>query len=219
MPENGTLDKRGKNEAHDAAPREGQAREEPRRHQGDGIACRTRCSSSTSATRRSPIHEAKKLGIPVVAVVDTNYAPDGVDYVIPGNDDAMRAIAAVCRRHRRRGARRHVAGPGGRRRARTSSSSSTRTAIRARRARARAPPKAPPPQRRPSPGQHRARAVVRWWQASLPIRKTVPIRPCSWTRAKRLRAAPRPAPAARAPARGNAPGRGRGGGGGGPRRG
>jgi len=38
------------------------------------------------------IHEAKKLGIPVVAVVDTNCAPDDVDYVIPGNDDAMRAI-------------------------------------------------------------------------------------------------------------------------------
>ena len=39
------------------------------------------------------VHEAKKLGIPVVAVVDTNCAPDDVDYVIPGNDDAMRAIA------------------------------------------------------------------------------------------------------------------------------
>ncbi len=39
------------------------------------------------------ILEAKKLGIPVVAVVDTNCAPDSVDYVIPGNDDAMRAIA------------------------------------------------------------------------------------------------------------------------------
>src|SRR5689334_9330447 len=39
------------------------------------------------------ILEAKKLGIPVVAVVDTNCAPDDVDYVIPGNDDAMRAIA------------------------------------------------------------------------------------------------------------------------------
>jgi small subunit ribosomal protein S2 len=36
--------------------------------------------------------EARKLGIPVVAVVDTNCAPDGVDYVIPGNDDAMRAV-------------------------------------------------------------------------------------------------------------------------------
>jgi small subunit ribosomal protein S2 len=38
------------------------------------------------------IHEAKKLGIPVVAIVDTNCTPDGIDYVIPGNDDAMRAI-------------------------------------------------------------------------------------------------------------------------------
>jgi small subunit ribosomal protein S2 len=38
------------------------------------------------------IHEAKKLGIPVVAVVDTNCTPEGVDHVIPGNDDAMRAI-------------------------------------------------------------------------------------------------------------------------------
>jgi small subunit ribosomal protein S2 len=38
------------------------------------------------------IHEAKKLGIPVVAVVDTNGSPDGIDHVIPGNDDAMRAI-------------------------------------------------------------------------------------------------------------------------------
>ena len=38
------------------------------------------------------ILEAKKLGIPVVAVVDTNCSPDGIDYVVPGNDDAMRAI-------------------------------------------------------------------------------------------------------------------------------
>ncbi|MGH8285106.1 MAG: 30S ribosomal protein S2, partial [Steroidobacteraceae bacterium] len=38
------------------------------------------------------IHEARKLGIPIVAIVDTNCSPDAVDYVIPGNDDAMRAI-------------------------------------------------------------------------------------------------------------------------------
>jgi small subunit ribosomal protein S2 len=38
------------------------------------------------------IHEAQKLGIPVVAVVDTNCSPEGISYVIPGNDDAMRAI-------------------------------------------------------------------------------------------------------------------------------
>ena len=38
------------------------------------------------------IREARKLGIPVIAVVDTNCSPEGVDYIIPGNDDAMRAI-------------------------------------------------------------------------------------------------------------------------------
>jgi small subunit ribosomal protein S2 len=38
------------------------------------------------------VSEANKLGIPVVAVVDTNCKPDGIDYVIPGNDDAIRAI-------------------------------------------------------------------------------------------------------------------------------
>jgi len=42
------------------------------------------------------ILEARKLGIPVVAVVDSNCPPDGVDYIIPGNDDAARAIALYC---------------------------------------------------------------------------------------------------------------------------
>ncbi len=42
------------------------------------------------------IAEARKLGIPVVAVVDTNCPPDGIDYIIPGNDDAARAIALYC---------------------------------------------------------------------------------------------------------------------------
>ena len=43
------------------------------------------------------ITEAKKLGIPVVAVVDTNHSPDGVDYIIPGNDDSSRAIRLYAR--------------------------------------------------------------------------------------------------------------------------
>lgn len=43
------------------------------------------------------IKEAGKLGIPVVAVVDTNCKPEGVDYVIPGNDDAIRAIRFYCK--------------------------------------------------------------------------------------------------------------------------
>ena len=42
------------------------------------------------------VTEANKLGIPVVAVVDTNSSPKGVNYVIPGNDDAARAIALYC---------------------------------------------------------------------------------------------------------------------------
>src|SRR5210317_2660222 len=41
---------------------------------------------------RIAITEANKLGIPVIGIVDTNSNPDGVDYVIPGNDDALRAI-------------------------------------------------------------------------------------------------------------------------------
>ena len=41
---------------------------------------------------RIALHEAKKLGIPVIAVVDTNCSPEDVEYVVPGNDDAMRAI-------------------------------------------------------------------------------------------------------------------------------
>ncbi|MDE5992857.1 MAG: 30S ribosomal protein S2, partial [Oscillospiraceae bacterium] len=39
--------------------------------------------------------EAKKLGIPIVAIVDTNCDPDDVDYVIPGNDDAIRAVKLI----------------------------------------------------------------------------------------------------------------------------
>ncbi len=39
--------------------------------------------------------EAKKLGIPVVAIVDTNCDPDDADYIIPGNDDAIRAIKLI----------------------------------------------------------------------------------------------------------------------------
>jgi len=46
---------------------------------------------------RIAIKEANKLGIPVIGVVDTNSDPDGVDYVIPGNDDAIRAIQIYVR--------------------------------------------------------------------------------------------------------------------------
>lgn len=42
------------------------------------------------------VAEAKKLGIPIVAIVDTNCDPDEIDYVIPGNDDAIRAVKLLC---------------------------------------------------------------------------------------------------------------------------
>jgi small subunit ribosomal protein S2 len=43
------------------------------------------------------VAEAKKLGIPVVGVVDTNHNPEGIDYVIPGNDDSAKAVALYAR--------------------------------------------------------------------------------------------------------------------------
>ncbi len=47
--------------------------------------------------QKGAIAEARKLGIPVVGVVDTNHSPDGIDYVIPGNDDSSRAIRLYAR--------------------------------------------------------------------------------------------------------------------------
>ena len=44
---------------------------------------------------RIAVAEAKKLGIPIVAIVDTNCDPDEIDYVIPGNDDAIRAVRLI----------------------------------------------------------------------------------------------------------------------------
>jgi len=47
--------------------------------------------------QKGAVAEARKLGIPVIAVVDTNHSPDGVAYVIPGNDDSSRAIRLYVR--------------------------------------------------------------------------------------------------------------------------
>jgi len=47
---------------------------------------------------RIATHEARKLNIPIVAIVDTNCDPDEIDYVIPGNDDAIRAIRLLTER-------------------------------------------------------------------------------------------------------------------------
>ncbi len=45
---------------------------------------------------KNAIMEAKKLGIPVVGVVDSNNSPENVDYVVPGNDDSIRAVTLYC---------------------------------------------------------------------------------------------------------------------------
>ena len=43
------------------------------------------------------VTEAKKLGIPVIGVVDTNHSPEGIDYIIPGNDDSSKAVTLYVR--------------------------------------------------------------------------------------------------------------------------
>lgn len=53
------------------------------------------CSSQTHARKRIAVSEAIKLGLPIVAIVDTNCDPDEIDYVIPGNDDAIRAVKLI----------------------------------------------------------------------------------------------------------------------------
>jgi small subunit ribosomal protein S2 len=163
------------------------------------------------------ILEAKKLGIPVVAVVHTNCAPDNVDYVIPGNDDAMRAITLYAS-----GIADSVI---------EGRSQAPAVAVgedefveldengvpRKKGARA-APPKAPPPQRRggrPANTASRRRPVV----ASIAADPEDGADPAVFTDTGE--AAPRSATASAGRSRtgtGNAPGRGRGGGGG-PRRG
>jgi small subunit ribosomal protein S2 len=47
--------------------------------------------------QKGAVSEANKLGIPVIGVVDTNHTPEGIDYVIPGNDDSSRAIRLYAR--------------------------------------------------------------------------------------------------------------------------
>ncbi len=58
------------------------------------------------------IKEARRLNIPVAAIVDTNCDPDGITFVVPGNDDAGRAISLYCDLVATRGDRRHLARPG-----------------------------------------------------------------------------------------------------------
>ena len=107
--------------------------------------CRRPCSSSTSVTRRSRFAKRASSGFRSSAVVDTNCSPDGIDYLIPGNDDAMRAIQLYAEGHCGRRARRQgldTRGADGRRR--------VRRARRERPAegRSEAPPRKPRPKKR-----------------------------------------------------------------------
>jgi small subunit ribosomal protein S2 len=47
--------------------------------------------------QKGAVAEAVKLGVPVIGVVDTNHSPEGIDYIIPGNDDSSRAIRLYAR--------------------------------------------------------------------------------------------------------------------------
>ena len=47
--------------------------------------------------QKGAVAEANKLGVPVIGIVDTNHNPEGIDYVIPGNDDSSRAIRLYAR--------------------------------------------------------------------------------------------------------------------------
>ena len=52
---------------------------------------------TTGTWSECAIAEAKKLGIPLIAVVDSNHSPEGIDYVIPGNDDSSKAVTLYAR--------------------------------------------------------------------------------------------------------------------------
>ena len=87
--------------AHDDA-RARQALEVSERHQDHDARCRASCSSSTRRRRRIAVNEANKLGIPIVAIVDTNADPDLITVPIAGNDDAIRSVELITKSDRRR---------------------------------------------------------------------------------------------------------------------
>ncbi len=95
MEEKGILEKLTKKEAKGLL----EERQRLERYLG-GIKAMTRLPQAVFVVDLRKEHiavaEARKLGIPVIAIVDTNCDPDVVDYVIPGNDDAIRAIKLIC---------------------------------------------------------------------------------------------------------------------------
>ena len=76
---------------------EGAHPEDARRHPQDDGSARAWCSSSTPRRSRTPSTKRAACAIPIVGVVDSNADPEEVDYPVPGNDDAMRAIGLFAR--------------------------------------------------------------------------------------------------------------------------
>ena len=104
------------------------------------------------------VREAQRLGLPVIALVDTNCDPDEAEYVIPGNDDAIRSCSLVDQSGRRRDRGRQAEGHAGRGRAEGSRPSSPRplpAAGGARRRRLSRQPSPSPRSRSPSPRSRR----------------------------------------------------------------
>ena len=95
MREDGTYEQLPKKETRQAREGARPPREVHRRPQGHGHAAAGACSSWTRRRSRSPSAEARKLHIPIVAITDTNCDPDLIDYVIPGNDDAIRSVRLI----------------------------------------------------------------------------------------------------------------------------
>ena len=92
----GDFERLPKKEAAQAPGGAHQARRDPGRDPQDEASAGRRSSSSTRTASAIAVTEANKLEIPIVGIADTNCDPDELDYVIPGNDDAIRSIRLLC---------------------------------------------------------------------------------------------------------------------------
>ena len=95
MEEDGTFDLLPKKEVVKLRARDGEAGQVPGRRQEHEDAARSAMFIVDPRKERIAVSEARKLNIPIVAIVDTNCDPDEIDYVIPGNDDAIRAVKLI----------------------------------------------------------------------------------------------------------------------------
>ena len=136
------------------------------------------------------VTEANRLGIPVVAVVDTNCDPDVIDYVIPGNDDAIRSANLMCRIDRRRGRRGAVAASrkkqGAARAGATKAERRRAEAARRPRSRRRRPPSSRRPRDAAAAAAARARGAARA-RRSASRRRRPPTRPTAAEAPRRAR--------------------------------